>query len=158
MAAPEANNKQRLRFVDLYGISTQQRSTPSFHRHWNPLAHVTEIAYLVVFTFHRQLWPFGLFTWAEIVEVVVSPIRQVPGEGAGVNFGWGGGVGAQRKPPLEQILLLHPDLLLVLCRGRSADGRKEGREDLERKQRNGRQKILIRTKRYKIFACMHLFI
>lgn len=66
-----------------------------------------------------QLRPLWSFTWAEVVEVVVSSIRQIPGEGAGVNFGWGGGIGAQGKPPMEQILLLHPDTPLVLCKGGS---------------------------------------
>lgn len=122
MAAPKAADKQQLGFVDLYGISTVQHSTPSFHRHWNPLGHVTEI-YFVRLRFHLSALTSWHFTWAEAVEVVVSSVRQVPGEGVGVNFGWGGGIRAQRKPPMEQILLLHPDNLLVLWG--------EGRKDLE---------------------------
>lgn len=61
-------------------------------------------------------------TWADAVEVVVSFIRQVPGECGRVNCRGGGGVGAQRKPPMEQILLLHPDNVLVLCREGMAEG------------------------------------
>lgn len=56
------------------------------------------------------------FTWAEVVEVIVPSIRQVPSEGWGVNFKRRGGIRAQRKPPLEQILFFHPENLL-LCRG-----------------------------------------
>lgn len=156
MAAPKAANKQQLRFVDLYGISTVQHSTPSFHRHWSPLAHVTEISSFC--HIHISFVSFDLsafYTWAEAVEVVVSSIRQVPGEGAGVNFGWGGGIGAQRKPPMEQILLLHPDNLLVLCRGRSAEGRKEGRERKEETEERKKEKILIRTKCYFQDFSMH---
>lgn len=65
---------------------------------------------------------FEAFTCTEVVEVVVSSIRQVPGEGAGVNFRWGDSIRAQRKPPMEQILLLHSDNLLALCRNRSTGG------------------------------------
>lgn len=73
-------------------------------------------------------WPF---TWADAVEVVVSSIRQVPGEGGRVNFGRGGGIGAQRKPPVEQILLLHPDNPLVFCRGIIVEEREHFKKEEE---------------------------
>jgi len=72
----------------------------------------------VIFTFPLSALTFWSLTWSKVIEVVVSSIRQVPGEGAGVNFGWRGGTVAQRKPPMKQILLLHPDNLLVLCWGK----------------------------------------
>lgn len=118
----------------MYGISTVQYSTVQhaiISQTLESTAHITEISYFVISFVSLTSW---LFTWAEAVEVIVSSIRQVPGEGAGVDFGWGGGIGAERKPPMKQILLLHPDNLLVLWKGRSAEGRKEGREDLEKKE------------------------
>lgn len=127
----------------MFGLNTAQHSTPSFHRYWNPQAHITEISYFVIFTFHLSTLTSWPFTWAEVVEVVVTSIRQVPGEGGGVDCGRGGGIGAQRKPPMEQILLLHPDNLLVPCRGRS-----------ERRRKYKKKKIQIRTKFY--FQDFHL--
>lgn len=78
-------------------------------------------------------------TWAEVVEVVVSSIREVPGQGAGINFGRGGGTGAQRIPPMKQILLLHPGGLLLLCRGETHK-RKNG--DVKRKEEKDKERNL----------------
>ena len=56
---------------------------------------------------------------------------------------------------MEQILLLHPDSLLVLCEGRSTDGRQEGREDSETQEE---RKFQIRTKCFFQDFSMYPFI
>lgn len=84
-------------------------------------------------------WPC---TWAEVVEVVVSSIREVPGEGAGINFGRGGGTGAQRIPPMKQILLLHPGGLLLLCRGETHKIKIGDKGDVKRKEEKDKERNL----------------
>lgn len=105
-----------------------------------------------MFTCHLSVVTSWSCTWTEVVEVVVSSIREVPGEGARVNLGWGGGTGAQRKPPMKQVLLLHPDNLLVLCRGEKAQHR-------ERRCKKKGSKNIGNEMKFQIFgfcACMHL--
>lgn len=84
---------------------------------------MAEISHFIIFTLHLSALTTWPFTWTEVIEVIVASVRQVSGEGRGVDFGRGGCIGAQRKPPMEQILLLHPDSRLVPCR-RCVEGRK----------------------------------
>lgn len=126
MAGPQKQlREQQLRLVDLYGVS---RAGYTLYTHTGTHRNTSLKCCGIG---QRRTVPV---TWTEAVEVVVSSVREVPGEGVGVDFGRGGGIGAERKPPVEQVLLLHPGGLLVLCRGE-----------------RGEEKVLINSSQSSIF-------